>query len=419
MIRFIHAADIHLDSPLHGLEQYEGAPADRIRTAPRAALVNLVDLALRLHVHFVVIAGDIYDGDWPDYGTGLFFSKQMARLNDEDIPVFLISGNHDASSKITRSLNLPKNVTRFDHQRPHSVVLESLAVAIHGQSFATQAVTEDLSIHYPAARPGYFNVGLLHTSGTGRDGHENYAPCTVDGLRNHGYDYWALGHIHQREVLCEKPFIAFSGNIQGRHIREVGAKGCFVVTVDAERHCDVHFESLDVLRWEHIVIDTPCQDTTSELLDEIAARIEKRVADAEGRWIACRITVRGPTSLHEPLNANRIEFTQEIRNLANMAGHDSVWIEKIRFETSPLEAAEAQSDISEDAISEILEVFDGFEQGSIPWDNLGLDMSDLHKKLPADLRQDLLSLRAGLPPDWIAEARTRLVQLLRSNQEAP
>ncbi|HLS27818.1 MAG TPA: DNA repair exonuclease, partial [Opitutales bacterium] len=195
---FLHSADIHLDSPLRGLERYEGAPVEEIRNATRSAFTKLVDLALKKSVDFVIIAGDIYDGDWRDYNTGLFFIREMGRLRENEIPAYIIAGNHDAASVITRQLQLPANVHRFSSAKPETLHIEELGVALHGQSFATRAVTEDLSENYPQAVDGFFNIGILHTCATGRPDHNNYAPCTIAGLSSKGYDYWALGHIHKR-----------------------------------------------------------------------------------------------------------------------------------------------------------------------------------------------------------------------------
>src|SRR5262245_49868226 len=168
MFKFIHAADIHLDSPLRGLEHYDGAPVAHIRGATRQALVNLVELALAEQVAFVLIAGDLYDGEWRDYNTGLFFAAQMSKLREVDIQVGIIAGNHDAASHMTRYLRLPDNVTMFAVHHPQTVYLKAWDVALHGQGFAKRAVTVDLSTAYPQPDPSLFNIGLLHTSLNGR-----------------------------------------------------------------------------------------------------------------------------------------------------------------------------------------------------------------------------------------------------------
>lgn len=232
MFRFIHAADPHLDSPLRGLEAHEGAPVDVLRRATRRAFENLIQLAIDEAVDFLVIAGDVYDGDWRDYSTGLFFRGQMARLNDKGIPVFLIAGNHDAASVVSKKLVLPGNVSVFSTRTAESKELEGLPVVIHGRGFPQREVTENIAKEYPDAVPSKFNLGLLHTSLTGRPGHDRYAPCSEEDLTTKGYGYWALGHIHQPEIISQDPWIVFAGNCQGRHVKETGARGCRLVTVN-------------------------------------------------------------------------------------------------------------------------------------------------------------------------------------------
>lgn len=264
-MKFIHAADVHLDSPLKGLERYEGAPVEEIRSATRRAFDNLVELAVEEGVAFVLLAGDLYDGDWKDYNTGLYFVDRMRQLEVANILVFIVAGNHDAASQITKQLRLPDNVTLFATNKPQTVVLEELGVAIHGQGFAKRAVTEDMSLAYPQGDPHLFNIGLLHTCLDGKPGHEPYAPCSVDGLRTKGYKYWALGHVHTREIVSEEPWIVFPGNIQGRHIREIGPKGCTLVTVENGEVEVLEHRDLDVLRWARCTVDVSSSDTVDEI----------------------------------------------------------------------------------------------------------------------------------------------------------
>lgn len=267
MIKFIHTADIHLDSPLKGLEAHDDAPVQEIRGATRRAFDNLVDLAITEAVDFILIAGDLYDGDWKDYNTGLFFAARMGRLDRAGIDVFIVSGNHDAASQITKTIPLPDNVTVFPFGKPRSVIRDDLGVIIHGQSYSRRVVTENLARNYPRNNPDYLNIGVLHTSLTGRDGHEPYAPCSPDELASKGYDYWALGHVHQREIVSMAPWIVFPGNLQGRHIRETGAKGATLVTVVEGRITAVDPRELDVLRWADCVVDLSLCETLDEVHD--------------------------------------------------------------------------------------------------------------------------------------------------------
>ncbi|MCG8551932.1 MAG: DNA repair exonuclease, partial [Desulfobacterales bacterium] len=198
MFKFIHAADIHLDSPLRGLSRYESAPVEAIRNACRRAFQNLVDLAIEEKAAFVLLAGDLYDGDWKDYSTGIFLSREMGRLNQHNIQVFCVAGNHDAANRMTKSLDTPSNMKMFSAGKVETVKLEELSVAIHGRSFKKRHVDENLAAGFCSAEKGMFNIGLLHTSLDGRKEHANYAPCSLDDLISKEYQYWALGHIHKQ-----------------------------------------------------------------------------------------------------------------------------------------------------------------------------------------------------------------------------
>ena len=416
MFKFIHAADIHLDSPLRGLERYEGAPVQRIRDASRIALENMVALAIGENVSFVLIAGDLYDGDWREFRTGLHFVQQAVKLRDAGIRVFMIAGNHDAANRMTKSLTLPENVTFFKSDAPHTVTIESVDVAVHGQSFPTVAVTEDLSLAYPAAIGGAFNIGILHTCGNGREGHERYAPCSVEGLKLKGYDYWALGHVHTRETLSEKPFIAFPGNIQGRHARETGPKGCLLVTVDDTQACSVEFRPLDVVRWEVAHVDVSNSVSMEEVLNYCSTEIEKAYRAAEGRILAMRLVVTGKTSLHDAILARRHSVANEIRSIATDVGSGDVWLEKIKLATEANSTVTVSSVVPDEALNEILTLFRDTEADPAILLNLGVDLSDAMKKLPAELK-DLVPMENA---DWlrsvIDEAQSRLLQALHGKE---
>lgn len=227
-MKFLHAADIHLDSPLAGVHARADLPSAVMHRCTRRAFTAMIDLALAEDVAFVVIAGDLYDGDWKDFSTGLFFAEEMRRLGR---PCCLLRGNHDARSLISRNLTLPPNVREFSSRTCETITLADLGVALHGYSFPNRAVPENLSASYPAPTPGMLNIGVLHTSAEDPGEHETYAPCRVADLTLKGYDYWALGHIHDRRVLAERPWVVFPGNLQGRHSKEAGPKGCTLVTV--------------------------------------------------------------------------------------------------------------------------------------------------------------------------------------------
>jgi DNA repair exonuclease SbcCD nuclease subunit len=380
MFKFLHAADIHLDSRLDGLQRYDSAPVERIKNACRKALENLVGLAIEERVAFVLIAGDVYDGDWSDYNTGLYFISQMARLHEAGIKVFLIAGNHDAANRMTRTLRLPANVKMLRSSEPESHPLDDLAVVIHGQSFATGAVTEDLSKQYPPAARGLFNIGLLHTCIEGAEGHDRYAPCTPLGLKNKGYDYWALGHIHKREVISENPHIVYPGNIQGRHIRETGPKGCFLGTVVDNHLTGIEFRRLDVLRWEVCPVTAPDVEDEDVLFDTAAEQIAQLLSAEEAhRLLVVRVVFRGPSKLHEHLLAGPRKCAAEVRNRAIQLGADRVWVEQVRVQTVA-QSVEAGHGPLEELLEGLSELRSDEAQLQAAFDCL----SDLRDKLPSE-----------------------------------
>lgn len=334
---FLHAADLHLDSPLRGLEADQGAPAEVIRGATRRALGRLVDLALEEDVAFVLIAGDVYDGDWQDYGTGLFFAAQMARLTRAGKRVVALRGNHDAQNRMTRTLRLPDGVRLLDHKRPETVELSEFGVAVHGQSFATQAVTDNLARAYPKPVAGLVNIGMLHTCLDDAGGvHPPYAPCTRADLAAHGYDYWALGHVHERKEVGRDPWIVFPGNLQGRHVNETGAKGATLVTVAAGRIVAADHRVVDAFRWARVAVDLTGAETEEAALAAAQTALAAAVAAAEGRGLAVRVTLSGATALHGRLDRAglREKMLNEARQLASL-----VWIEGVEVRTRPAASA--------------------------------------------------------------------------------
>ncbi|MEN8136366.1 MAG: DNA repair exonuclease [Thermodesulfobacteriota bacterium] len=407
MIRFIHTADIHLDSPLKGLETHEDAPVEEIRGATRRAFDNLIDLAIEEKVDFILISGDLYDGDWKDYNTGLFFARQMGRLDKAGIKVFIVSGNHDAANQITKIMPLPDNVTLFPHNRPLSVKLDDLGVIIHGQSYSTRAVTDNLTEQYPQHDSNYFNIGLLHTSLTGREDHENYAPCTLDELKAKGYDYWALGHVHKREIISEDPWVVFPGNIQGRHIKEAGAKGATLVTVEDGHIIDVEHREFDILRWAICPIDLSECETKETVYERVRSAMEKEQGLADGMTLALRLELVGSCPLHAELHARLIQWTEEFRGIAASMG--DVWLEKVKFRTSRKTSLEEI--LGEDTpLSGLLQAVESLDFGDDVLTALVPDLANLKTKLPAELLGDD-SLTDG-QPEQLAELREEVKELL-------
>jgi exonuclease SbcD len=384
-VKFLHAADVHLDSPLRGLERYEGAPVAELRGATRRAFDNLVDLAIAESVSFVLLAGDLYDGDWKDYNTGLYFVQRMARLREAGIRVFIVAGNHDAASQITRNLHPPENVTRFPAGKPGRVVVDDLGVAIHGQSFPTRAVTADLSQDYPRGDPQLFNIGLLHTCLDGKPGHEPYAPCHLEGLRGKGYQYWALGHVHAREEVSRNPWIVFPGNTQGRHIREAGPKGCALVTVEDGEVTALEHRDLDVLRWSLCTVDTTGCGNADQVVERVLDACRQTLAGGAGRAVAARLVLRGASPVHAQLHARIGHWVQEFRALAAGLGGAGLWLEQVVLDARrPIDAGELLA--RDDALGGLLRAIRAAEPGETALSELTAELSALHQRLPPELQ---------------------------------
>ncbi|HQY57628.1 MAG: DNA repair exonuclease [Nitrospira sp.] len=419
-MRFIHASDLHIDSPLRGLDRYDGAPVERLRSATRSACERLVDRALAERVDFILLAGDIYDRDWQDFHTGLFFREQMVRLERAGIRCFIVQGNHDAQGVISRQLTLPSNVTVFSSRVAQTIRLDDLSVAIHGRSFPEREVNEDLVPSYPPPVPGCFNIGLLHTSLTGRAGHDTYAPTDLPTLVAKGYDYWALGHVHAREVLNERPRIVFCGNLQGRHAKETGAKGCELVTVEAGR-IEADFVALDVVRWSQLSVSLDGVDRLESLNETFARALAPVLAGTTDRLHAVRVTLTGSTELHRLEAAQPGTLAAAMYAAAQDIGTAEIWIEQVRLDLStPLDRAQAAQ--RQDAVGELVRLVD-----TIAGDDTELmrkaqvELGDLLGTMPAEVTagdvprlDDLAELRSLLMD---AEA-TVLARLSASGEEA-
>lgn len=411
-MRFIHAADIHLDSPLRGLAYYEGAPAEEIRRATRRALENLVSLAVDSSqgIDFVLIAGDLYDGDWRDYNTGLFFAKQMSILKDAGVPVFIVKGNHDADSQISKSLTLPSNVTVFSASKPEKKTLDDLGVVVHGQSFPSRAVASDLASGYSDVIPGLFNIGLLHTSAIGYSGHDECAPCNTAGLASKGYDYWALGHIHKRTEVCRPevgdhttPWVVFPGNIQGRHARETGRKGCTVVTVEDGDVSAVEHQDLDVVRWYLCPVDAAGAATPEEVMHRAQLAVEEKRAEAPDHLLALRVEIQGRCEANSVLQSDAERWVNQIR--ADVAS-DQTWIEKVRILTES-EREEQASEDWKDLVASIVDLGQSPEVQK----RLLSGLAELDLKLPPELRggEDGIDLR---DPAIVTQALPQVKEML-------
>ena len=409
-MKIVHAADLHVDSPLRGLERYEGAPVDQIRRATRHALENLVSFCISEQAELLLLAGDLFDDDWRDYGSGLFFVSQLARLSESNTRGVWSRGNHDAASKITRRLKLPAHVYELASRRPESRIFEDLGVAVHGQGFATAAVTDNLAERYPHPISGLLNVGLLHTALEGREGHGRYAPCQLDHLVNKGYDYWALGHVHKREVLAQNPWVVFPGNLQGRHAKETGPKGAFLLHVESERVALVQPVVLDVVRWEVCEVDASAAASPDDVVDLTGSVLEQCLQHADGRLVAARVVVTGASRAHTHLRSDPERFSAEVRARGIELFGNGLWVEQVRLETrAELDLEQLRS--RDDPAGHLARALHELRADSAQLLELREHFTELYQKLPNELRTAPL----GLPlddPETLRAALEDVEQLL-------
>jgi exonuclease SbcD len=427
-VKFIHTADIHLDSPLRGLSAYPDAPAERVRTATRDAFYNLVTRAIEESVDFVVIAGDVYDGDWKDFNTGLFFVRQMGRLRQVGIPVFLLYGNHDAESEMTKSLELPDNVHVFSSRKGEAFRIEKLKVALHGRSFKVAATTDSLLPSYPEPLKGWFNIGVLHTALEGNAEHARYAPCSVGELQAKGYQYWALGHVHEHWLQQGDVTIAYPGNLQGRHIRECGPRGALLVSVDAGEITDVDRFEVDVLRWHALEVDATPAESMKAAARLAGKEIERLLDSVEGNLpLAIRVTFVGQSSAHPELLGQESQLRQEVIGQAVALNPDRIWIEKVRVATQTLGGQRSEHHADDDAADALreLETIARSAAGDTDFmQSLQQDIQLLLEKLPHEVLQampDLKEMRQEPMqhlPSLLERTTTVLMAQLQENQDA-
>jgi DNA repair exonuclease SbcCD nuclease subunit len=398
MLKFIHTADIHLDSPLSGLAAYKDAPADLLRTVTRDAFTRLVDEAIEEAVDFMVIAGDLYDGSWKDYNTGHFFCREMGRLNKAGIPVYLLFGNHDADNEMTKKLTLPPNVHQFETRKAHTFLIEALKVALHGRSYKEAATVDNLATGYPAPVAGWLNIGVLHTALEGYAAHANYAPCSLAELSAKGYDYWALGHVHEHAILLKDPWVVFPGNLQGRHIRETGARGAILVTADVSGIQSVERLLVDALRWHVVAVDASEANTLQDVVRLVGRAFERLIIETpEKIYLSVRVNITGKTAAHGELFGLETQLREEILGQAAGQGIDRLWVEKVRIETETLTDA-VHLVARSDAIADLQKFLDEAPADAALLASLLEDLRPLVDRVPMEVIQavpELHAIRSG------------------------
>ncbi|MEH7180801.1 metallophosphoesterase family protein [Neobacillus vireti] len=275
-ISFIHAADLHLDSPMVGLKNLPAAILSRVRESTFAALKKLTAAAIDHNVDFVVVAGDLFDGEDRSLRAQSRFRNEMKKLLQKEIPVYIIHGNHDHLNGSWVHLDMPSNVHFFGSDVEMKVLHTKRGEKVHiyGFSYLQRHILEKRIDDYHKIEPADFHIGLLHGNEGGRTEHDNYAPFSIKDLMEKQFDYWALGHIHKRTILSENPPIIYPGNLQGRNRKEIGIKGCYHVCLN-EVEANIKFiETSDVV-WEEVSVDAASAHTFQEVLQLCQVTIER------------------------------------------------------------------------------------------------------------------------------------------------
>ncbi len=382
-IRFIHAADLHLDSPFTGLKA--AAPenvAAALYDATFKAYENIIDLCISEQVDALLVAGDVYDGADRSLRAQLRFIEGLKKLDSSGIRSFVCHGNHDPLDGWEARLNYPSGCHRFGAEWAAAPVFEDEPerAVVHGVSYPAREVRENLVRQCRGVSSGPYTIGLLHANVGNNPGHDSYAPCSLDDLQRSGIDYWALGHVHTRQELSTgTPTVVYPGNSQGRQPNESGPKGAYLVEVDDSGRTKLDFRPVDTVRWEHIDLDVSGIETEQNLLDRLHERMESALESRDGRGVVARVTLSGSGVLHGSLR--RSDFLEQLTDTINndwAAGAAFAWCERIEDKTaSPFDRKARLA--GSDFLAELLRTADHAKDDPELMNRLRGGLSDLYE----------------------------------------
>jgi len=337
---FVHAADLHLDSPFKGITVDDKSIGNNLRSATFDAFNALIDLCIKEQVRFLLVAGDIYDGADRSLRAQLKFRDGLARLSEHDIHTFVVHGNHDPVNSQSIAIEWPINVHIFGGNKVESKTIEQNGeniALISGISHIKANETQNLTKKFSKINPGIFHIGLLHCNAGSNTGHDPYAPCELSDLTSLGMDYWALGHVHEKTILSADPHVVYAGNTQGRHIREQGERGCYLVTVEDRSVTDIRFCPLDSVRWLRATVNIEGMSTIDQLERAIGKNIQELIENcADARAIVLRITISGNGLLYTEIQKENAIFDLLDRIRETFASEDPfVWVQEIEANCRP------------------------------------------------------------------------------------
>jgi DNA repair protein SbcD/Mre11 len=339
---FAHAADLHLDSPFKGLTKVPAAVRERLRESTFAALRGLLDVVRRDKVDFVVLAGDLFDAADRSLRAQLRLQRALGEMTALGAQVFVVHGNHDPESGRQAKLDWPQGVHVFGSDGVDCVPAYTrngeLAAHVYGISYPSASVTDNLALRFKAKEGAPFHLALLHANVDGDPSHDNYAPCKLEELVSGQFQYWALGHVHDRRTLHEYPHVVYPGNLQGRSIRETGGKGVYVVSVTGTGSIDMRFHDVADVIWQEISVSIEGIEREQELKNRLLTAVEEAHHQAQGRPILVRILLEGRGALHDRLLQPEVaeEWLEELREWVEAPEEAESWIwpESIAVRTS-------------------------------------------------------------------------------------
>ena len=384
-VRFIHTADLHLDSPLRSLAARNPALGDLLRDASRRLLQRLIDTALEEQVDALIIAGDLFDGEQEDVHTAMVLQRELRRLQAREIPVFIIWGNHDAETRFleSRILDLPENVHAFDGRGGKKYFANDRAV-VHGVSFTKRKTPESLLGKYGKPDPHCFNIGMLHTSLTGADGHNDYAPCTVNELIDKGFDYWALGHIHKRQIHHEQPAIVMPGNPLGRHINEAGERSISLVTLVNGEKPSIRSINLAPVRFERLAVSLDGIDDRKQAYEKMLIALNHCRESMDSDVLIVRLELAGSSVLTSSYQRDRQTLLVALQT--EYEHRDDLWVDSVSARDLQLPTEHEASSENNHSLAAELQTLVGEDL---------LDSVALQEAVADDLKQ----LSKALPPD--------------------
>ena len=333
-IRFVHAADLHLDSPFTGIRST--APenvGNALYAATFKAYENIIELCISERVDALLVAGDIFDGADRSLRAQRGFIEGLERLDDAGIRSFVCHGNHDPLDEWEAKLTYPPSCHRFGGEWESVPVFDDAPdrAVVYGISYPRREVQRNLARRLRDVDPGPFSIGLLHAIVGGDPNHEPYAPCTLDDLVKSDVNYWALGHVHTRRVLRDQaPTVVYPGNPQGRSPSETGARGVYLVEIDDSGTANLDFRPMDTVRWQRHEIDIGEFQTEQQLLDALHEAMQHLLEKSEERSVVARIMLTGRGVLNRSLRErNTIDELPELANEETAKQSPFAWCERI------------------------------------------------------------------------------------------